>query len=355
MPITASAPGKIVLLGEYAVLTGAPALVMAVDRRADVELTANHRQYSRLTAPGYSNHELRFTFAGEAPQWSGLEACEHKYDLAVRVIDDILAAAIGRAAPHFDLVLRTDAFFAVLGGSGGRTKLGLGSSAALTVALASAVAGHLGWDYAANMEAWMSRLWSIHRGFQGGYGSGLDIAAAIHGGVIEYRLSSVSGAPRVSRLEPLTLPGVFVWTGTGASTPELVGRFEAWRASAPRQFARVSNALRAISKAGIGAFRNREIAGFIAAMGEYANTLEILGERAGIEIFSPAHRRLLDLARDCGAVYKPCGAGGGDIGIVLHPDASALQAFIERAEPLGYARLKMGIDEQGLETIRRQT
>ena len=37
--IRASAPGKVVLWGEYAVLTGAPGLVLAVDRRAGCTLT----------------------------------------------------------------------------------------------------------------------------------------------------------------------------------------------------------------------------------------------------------------------------------------------------------------------------
>jgi phosphomevalonate kinase len=37
----ASAPGKLVLAGEYAVLDGAPAIVMAVDRRAVVSVAAS--------------------------------------------------------------------------------------------------------------------------------------------------------------------------------------------------------------------------------------------------------------------------------------------------------------------------
>ncbi len=38
MKVIADAPGKLVLLGEYAVLEGAPGLVVAVDRRARVVL-----------------------------------------------------------------------------------------------------------------------------------------------------------------------------------------------------------------------------------------------------------------------------------------------------------------------------
>jgi len=38
MEVTASTPGKLVLLGDYAVLEGAPALVMAVNRHAKVRI-----------------------------------------------------------------------------------------------------------------------------------------------------------------------------------------------------------------------------------------------------------------------------------------------------------------------------
>ncbi len=47
--ITASAPGKLVLSGEYAVLDGAPAICMAVDRRARVTISASGEEFINLS------------------------------------------------------------------------------------------------------------------------------------------------------------------------------------------------------------------------------------------------------------------------------------------------------------------
>ena len=64
--VVASAPGKIVLSGEYAVLAGAPAIVMAVDRRARVAIADVDGDVSRVRAPGYTDETGRFeTIDGE--------------------------------------------------------------------------------------------------------------------------------------------------------------------------------------------------------------------------------------------------------------------------------------------------
>jgi len=57
--VVASAPGKIVLSGEYAVLDGAPAIVMAVNRRARAALADVDGRVSQVRAPGYTNEIYR--------------------------------------------------------------------------------------------------------------------------------------------------------------------------------------------------------------------------------------------------------------------------------------------------------
>ncbi|MDH5619728.1 MAG: hypothetical protein OEZ11_14015, partial [Gammaproteobacteria bacterium] len=58
MTVVASAPGKIVLSGEYAVLFGAPAICMAVNRRAFARVADSDDRECHVTTPGFS---------GEAP------------------------------------------------------------------------------------------------------------------------------------------------------------------------------------------------------------------------------------------------------------------------------------------------
>ena len=77
MIVTATAPGKLVLLGEYAVLEGAPALVMAIDRRAEVRLETRTQAPCMLRAPGiiaaavYAGHRVAREM--DAPIGTGFE------------------------------------------------------------------------------------------------------------------------------------------------------------------------------------------------------------------------------------------------------------------------------------------
>src|SRR5690606_11456641 len=76
-----------------------------------------------------------------------------------------------------EIVLDTRGFFDPATG----VKLGFGSSAALAVALAAALAGE------SVPQRVQEAALLAHRDFQGGHGSGVDVATSAHGGVIGYR------------------------------------------------------------------------------------------------------------------------------------------------------------------------
>jgi phosphomevalonate kinase len=65
-------------------------------------------------------------------------------------------------------------------------------------------------------------------------------------------------------------------------------------------------------------------------------------------IFDAGHAELVTAAEAAGLVYKPCGAGGGDVGILLGDDAAAVDSFIVSQLPEDCCRLNMQIDMQGV-------
>ena len=146
--------------------------------------------------------------------------------------------------------------------------------------------------------------------FQGGQGSGADIAAAVHGGVVEVRPAGERPA-----VVPRALPGglrlVAGWTGEPAPTAPLLARF----AEAPR--AAALRALVAVAEEAAAAVAAGDASALIEAVRRSAHALEELGAEAGLPIVTPALRRLVEVADRLGIAAKPSGAGGGDCGIAL--------------------------------------
>ena len=62
--IEVSAPGKLVVSGEYAVLTGAPALVAAVDRRVTCTLAPRHSGGWRFVSTGFTENGKKGVLKG---------------------------------------------------------------------------------------------------------------------------------------------------------------------------------------------------------------------------------------------------------------------------------------------------
>ena len=213
---SASAPGKIVLCGEYAVLAGAPAIVTAVDRRARVVVEITGANEHVLIAPGLVNETLRFRRdTGGNYRWSG-----DRY----RLVEEVLDACGGIPAKSLSMHLNTQAFRDPESG----TKLGLGSSAALATALVAALDAlfHAGLDV-------QKIAAGAHRNYQSGSGSGADIAASFTGGTIRFQRSDTpqNGRPRVQAIRwPAGLEYRVLWSGRASDTAAKLRKLEAGQA-----------------------------------------------------------------------------------------------------------------------------
>jgi phosphomevalonate kinase len=322
--IRALAPGKVVLWGEYAVLAGAPALVMAVDRYAQCTLSGGTEtwQCSALGHQAPTVNVSRDQLLGSTPPASGS---------VHRLLWQVL-----QYLPSEELPAGGHATFDTSGLHQNGAKLGLGSSAALCVAVHAAVCRLL------QQPVRYADVLRVHEALQGSGGSGIDVAAAWHGGTLRYQ-RPVSAAD-ASEASPWALPAelrtVFVWSGSVARTTDHLARLQCWRDNGTEE--------ELVSLAALSAalFSSADI---IAALENYVTALMALDAAAGLEIFSAPHQRLAALAQDAGVVYKPCGAGGGDIGAAFTMDVHAAERFVHSAADEGFLPLKLETASHGLE------
>jgi phosphomevalonate kinase len=295
----ASAPGKIVLSGEYAVLDGAPAICMAVNRRARAVVTTTDGDVSRVTASGYSDECGRFQLTNGQIKW--LDGREN-----FSVVD-----AVYRAADVADSLARViDLDTREFMDSDSRRKIGIGSSAAITIALAAAIKGSV--DIATIARR-------AHAELQDGAGSGVDIACGLNGGLIEYRMD---GASTTSLAWPDGLLYRVLWTGVAASTTDKLAQLEA-TVSLPSRVRLVGE-----SEMMAAAWCSGDAGQIVEGFREYIRQLREFSTDHDLGIFDAGHDELWRAAKAEQLTYKPCGAGGGDIGILFGAENSSLDAFV---------------------------
>jgi phosphomevalonate kinase len=316
--VKASAPGKLVLSGEYAVLDGAAAISMAVDRRATVTIAPRKGVRHAVAAPGFSESEGLFSGGSGELSW-------HVGGEDFQLFEKVWVAAGISSPESLSFTLDTRSF------QEHGVKIGVGSSAALAVALATAMSAVAGGG-----SAELARR--AHREFQGGTGSGVDVATSVAGGVIEYRISDDAGQ---ALSWPEGLRFAVFWSGVAADTRSKLERLQALPVTTSRtDLGDAADRCAAV-------FRGSSATRVLEELDRYKDALRRFDADCGLGIFDAGHARLSDAATEHDAVYKPCGAGGGDVGIALATAEESLASFTEVAEALGFRRLVMNLELQG--------
>ena len=322
------APGKLVLLGEYAVVEGYPALVAAVDRYA-----ALHTDPS-----GPPGQIIAVTGQPEAVQLQWKKQGWHATKKAWKLSAMALTAAFGEQAPA--VVVDTSPFY-LKREKKPPLKAGFGSSAAVTAVMLAA-----GPQASLEPEVLLRQAREVHQAAHASLGSGIDLAAAVYGGVLAYQLGK-----RTPRITPLALPpgvhvGVF-WSGRSASTSRMLEAVLQWKTLAPAAHAKLMRRMGALSRRGIAAFAAGDAAKFLSAAQAYGEIMAELGQAAGTPIFSSPWRRVAAQLSPV-AVVKPSGAGGGDVFLALcHAEDKTKMREAGRA--LGLQWLEVELGAPGLE------
>lgn len=304
--VDASAPGKLMVSGEYAVLDGAVAIVASADVRVRVRWV---EEPATLPPEAAATRELAERELGKVAGSLSLDA------------SDLRKAG---------------------------KKLGLGSSAAASAAVAGALLathGHDLRDPAVQQRAFKLAL-AGHKAIAP-EGSGADVAAAALGGFVRFQLNGTHvDATRVSFPDELQ-PRV-VWTGKEARTSEFVRAVRAFEVHDGQGFARIRGSLQDQALRFANAIVAADIAEIIAATSAYGVAMGELGRAAGVPIVTAELAQIAQLAGEHGGAAKPSGAGGGDVAIALFPSLESAVSFDDACRAAGLDLLDLRLGAAGV-------
>ncbi len=282
MGAAGEACGKVILLGEHAVVYGVPAIAAGITRGVRAKATAIAEGPSRLRAMGWS---VTVTEADEG----------NNVARAFRALLDA-ARADDPSLPHFAVDIEAEL------PPGG----GLGCSAAMGVAIARAVGRRPSGD---TVQSW-AMAWE--RVFHGNP-SGIDAAVAARGGCVFFRKGEPIEAVRVRGALQLCVGS----TGTASSTKAMVDAVAGLRARRPTVIAETFEGIRSL----VADARLAIEAGDRFALGRLMDVNQML--LSGLFVSTPDIERLCELARGAGALgAKLTGAGGGGSVVALVPSTA---------------------------------
>ena len=276
MSFKASAPGSLMLLGEYAVLYGKQALVCAVDQRIYVTVTPRHDDQVNIHSERFGEYRTTLT---------DLEI-QKPYSFVLGTLLQ-LKSKMRRGC---DLYIESEF----------SDQIGFGSSSAVTVATLAALITWLDIRMNANEMIRQSRL--IVRRVQG-MGSGADVAAAVCGGMVAYQPQ-----PLVAEKLPSSFPITTFYAGFKTPTKEAV-------ASVLNRFSNHPDLLRSLCQS-IGQCAFEGIAharkGHFEKLGEVMNIQQGLMDALGVNL--PVMQNIITYLRDQPGIVgaKISGSGMGD-------------------------------------------
>lgn len=326
--IEVSAPGKLYIAGEYAVVEpGHPAIIVAVDQFITVTIEHAIGSKGSIQSQQYSDLPIKWS------RRNGELVLDHRenpfhYILAAIRLTERLAKETNHTLRFYDLKVTSE-----LDNSNGR-KYGLGSSGAVTVATVKALNEY----YQLNLDLMTQfKLAALaHLDVQGN-GSCGDIAASCFGGWIAFStfdhqwvIENYGKLPIAELVQmqwpdldirPLPIPEklrlLIGWTGSPASTSDLVDQVHQSKKGRLQDYQTfLAQSKECVEKMIVG-FETDNVTLIKQMIALNRQLLNELTAVTGVIIETPALKLLCDLAENYGGAAKSSGAGGGDCGIVI--------------------------------------
>ena len=310
---TSSAPGKVYLFGEHAVVYGEPAIPCAIERRATVTVEQRSDDRLRVEASDLSLEGFAVEYGGSSG--GGESDSEHSPD--VDIPESLFEAATGYIDGAISQAREAtgvpEAGFEVTVDSEIPLGAGLGSSAAVVVAAIDAASRELGTEIDA--QALAERAYQVEYAVQDGQASRADTFCSATGGAV--RVEGSECRP----IDAPSLPFVIGYDGGTGDTGDLVSGVRELRERYGFAAATV-DAIGDVVREGERALE----AGDVKQVGELMDFDH--GLLAALGVSARSLDAMVWAARDAGAVgAKLTGAGGGGCIVALDPSEESTRAL----------------------------
>lgn len=354
-------PGKLMIAGEYAVLEpGHKAIVVAVDRyiRAHIKVS----QENILSLPQLGLEDIKWSVKNGKVEFSVADPRLSFIQNSITVVSQFLKEkSIG--VKRFHLKIESQLNEPVTG-----KKYGLGSSAAIVVAVVSAILSIHSFHNEKYELDEIFKLSVIAHFKSQGSGSGADIAAALYGGWLQYSafsgqwlLSQLKEGTKITDLiarqwsylfvDKLSPPDQLIlavaWTKEAASTKFMIKRISDFRKEDPASYNEFLRESAIFVDALIESFKAGNIDEAIKNLKLNRKALLKLGEKAGLEIETEELKKLASIAEAFGS-GKQSGAGGGDCGIAFIKNPEQIEDLYRAWELEGIIPLNLKVSKKGL-------
>ena len=302
--VTVSAPGKLMLFGEHAVVYNHPCLVTAVDQRmrATVSLLENNEFQLEASDVQVSNYSKPLSELGKEEIPKGAQFVE----IAIKNFAEKYKIQQG-------IRVETSSEFS--------SKFGFGSSSASTVCTIKALSELSGKKL--NNKEIFDLSYKTVLDIQG-KGSGFDVAAAVYGGVLYF----VTGGKIIEPLTIDNLPLIVGYSGVKADTVTLINKVKETFADKQSELSEIYNSTEKI----VEEARPAVVSSNWKKVGGLMNESQKLLVKLGVSI-EKLDNMILGAVNAGAYGAKLSGAGGGDCMIALAPEGKrkAVENAIEKA------------------------
>ena len=314
MKVESTAPGKVFLSGEYFVLDGALATIMSTKQRVKVTIEdqtdVDNMFYCSVIDqcfPFNVNNSYQIKWLDEDPGEFGLFL-----ELSIKRM---------RVKPNNTLftIDSNDLYFQ-------GTKIGLGSSAAISVAVLNAINNF----YGLKLSGYdlINNSMELHKLHQGKNGSGLDIISShADSNLIECSKNMLSKHKWNALDWPKNLIIKGIITSQQSSTSSMIEKYNIAKHNNSRNFKNLYSQMTKILEEFSEVWHQGNSSDILNLLKKQNILIKQLDHDFGLGIYTQEHNKILDLADSVDLFYKPSGAGGGDLGVIISDDALKMKTF----------------------------